>query len=121
MSYPITFSNTGKESKVFSVSADAVDWADISVSPSNSVVVSGSESKTIYLNVELNDDVKAGSKMLSVDLVSGDEIQQITLTAEVTKTKNSIAWLEIIVIALVVIVIVLGLIVLLKPKNDDEY
>ena len=121
LSYPITFSNTGKESKVFSVSADAVEWADISVSPSNSVVVSGSESKTIYLTVKLADNVKAGSKMLNVDLVSGDDVQQLTLTAEVIKPKTSTAWLEIIVIALVVIIIVLGLIVLLKPKNDNEY
>ncbi|RLE47934.1 hypothetical protein DRJ25_01120 [Candidatus Woesearchaeota archaeon] len=120
--YPITFSNNGKNSKMFSVSAESVEWADVSVTPSNAVVVPGKDSKVVYLNLKLNDDVEAGSRVFYANIASDDKSENVAFTANVVAESSSPAgWLEFIVIVLVVAIIVLGLIVFFRSRDEKEY
>lgn len=120
--YPITFSNKGNGARMFSVSAENVDWADISVSPSNSLIVKAKESEIVYLNVKLSEDAAEGSKSFKVNILSDDETKVVPLTANVVLPQSSeTGWLELIVVALVVIVIVLGLFVIFRSREDKDY
>ncbi len=120
--YPITFTNKGNNAKMFTLSADALDWAEISVSPTNTLVVSGKDTQTVYLTLKINEDAEAGTKLLNAKISSEEKAQQVTFTADIIKTDSSAkGWLEFAVIALVIIVIILGLVVVFKSREEKDY
>ena len=107
---------------MFTVFAEGVEWADVSVTPSNAVVVPGKDSKTVYLNLKLNDDIEAGSRVFYANIASDDKSENVAFTANVVAESSSPAgWLEFIVIVLVVAIIVLGLIVFFRSRDEKEY
>jgi hypothetical protein len=125
--YPVTVSNEGTESKVYSISVDSADWAEFSVTPSNVLVVGAGESKAAYVSVK-TDAAAAGLQVFSVTIKSGESVlKQVPLRANIAggaarsslgKIKKA---LEIGLVVLVVLLVILGLIIgFNKLKGSDE-
>ncbi|MFH1642933.1 MAG: hypothetical protein ABIC04_08625 [Nanoarchaeota archaeon] len=130
-SYSVTLTNQGTGAKSYSVAADGASWATISLTPTNVVVLSPGESKTVMVNVAANAGTPIGTQMFSVTISSGDKIlKQVPLTASVAKSTvtggglTSIKrGLEIGLVILVVLLVVLGLIIgfnKLRGSEDDK-
>lgn len=128
--YPLTLSNAGAESKTYVVSVDGYqDWATISMSPSNVVVVAPGEAKAVYVYVTALDTAAPGEHMFSLTVKSGEEtLKQIPVKANVVaKQVQKGSWdsvkkgLEIGLIVLIVLLVILGLIIgFNKLRGDDE-
>lgn len=126
--FPITVINNGKESKTYSVTVDGVsDWGTVKINPTNTVVVEGEKSESIYVFVTANKDMAAGQQVFTATVKEGsDVVEQATLTANVVAPDVS-GWdkakkgLEIALVVLVALLVILGLIIgFSKLKNDDD-
>jgi uncharacterized membrane protein len=129
--YPLTLTNTGSNSKTYTVSVDA-PWARFEISPSNVLVVDGGESKAAFIRVLANDNTAAGQNVFSVTVKSGDKtLKEILMRANVVDSQASGSvsgvsfkrGLEVGLVVLVVLIIILLLIVgfnRLKDSGDDE-
>jgi hypothetical protein len=128
--YPVTFTNSGTESKTYVVSVTGADnWATVKISPLQTVTVGAGESKSVYIYVSAKETADAADHMFTVDVkdASGNVVKQIPMTAKVvepaeTKAKSSglKKALEIGLIVLVVILIIVALIVVFTRKKEDE-
>lgn len=124
--YPITITNNLKQSKSYTISLDAGEWAqNIKITPASTVLVNGESSETVYLHVT-TDAKTTGAKTLTATLSSaGEQLKQITLTTSITaKPTNWIKLLlEAAVIILAILVILVAIIVgylKLKENNDTD-
>ncbi|MFC1742229.1 NEW3 domain-containing protein, partial [Nanoarchaeota archaeon] len=128
--YPVTFTNSGSESKTYVVAVTGADnWATVKISPLQTVTVGAGESKSVYVYVSAKETADAGEHMFTVDVkdASGNVVKQIPMTAKVleptekeTKSTGLKKALEIGLIVLVVILIVVALIVVFTRKKEDE-
>lgn len=128
--YPITFTNSGTETKTYVVGVTgADDWATVKISPLQTVTVGAGESKSVYVYLSAKETSEAGEHMFTVDVkdASGNVVKQIEMSGNVVepaadaKDSGSLKKaLEIGLIVLVVILIVVALIVFLTRKKDDE-
>jgi hypothetical protein len=120
--YPITFSNQGNTARTFTITADETNWAEISVSPSNTVFLKGKETQTIYLNAKINDNTKEGTYQIQTSINTNGERKSVSFTSEIIKTKSTTSnyLLEIIVIFLAAILIITGLVIFFRSKEDKE-
>ncbi len=121
--FPLTLSNTGKTSKTYTIEAVA-DWAAVTVNPSNVVVLSSGETKTLFVTAATKKDASAGQKSLTLSVKSGDEVlKEIALKVNVAESKSSSLKqvLQITFIVLLVIVVVLVLVFgFRKMKEGDK-
>ena len=128
--YPITLTNSGTQSKVYTLVVDGTsEWATVKVTPSNTVVVAPKETKALYVYVAAVEGATAGERSFSVTVSSeGKVLKQIPLKANVIadETKVSAGWdtikrgLEIGLIVLVVLLVLLGLIVGFNKLRGDK-
>jgi hypothetical protein len=131
--YPITITNAGANSRTYTVVAEgASDWADVRVSPSNTLLIGGGETKAAFIYVAAKPTAQAGQKMFSVTISSGGEaMKQIPMTANVLQGQQVavVGWdkikqgLEIGLVILVVLLVILGLIIgfnKLKGSGEPE-
>lgn len=126
--YPITLTNTGSTTKTYSVTVDGASWADVTVSPSNVIVLEGGETETVYLYVSAKDTAKAGEQMFSININSGSEtLKQIPLKANIKDSTTTSSWsrvktgLEIALIVLIIILIIVALVIgFSRMKGNDE-
>jgi uncharacterized membrane protein len=128
--YPITFTNSGSESKTYVVAVTgADDWATVKISPLQTVTVGAGESKSVYVYVSAKETAEAAEHMFTVDVkdASGNVVKQIPMSANVVDAQGADESssglkkaLEIGLIVLVVILIVVALIVVFTRKKDDE-
>ena len=124
--YPITISNAGSSAKQYTISAEAGDWADVSISPSNVVVLEAGEAKAVYVYAAAKADAE-GEQLVSVKIASGDKVlKEMTLKANVEgasgfeKVKNA---LQIGLVVLVILLVIIGLIIgfnRLKGNEDED-
>ncbi len=124
--YPITITNAGSSSKMYTISVDSASWGTFTVSPSNVVVLDSGESKAVYVYATPNKDA-SGEQMFAITVKSGDKtLKQVALKADITpapasgmsKIKKA---LEIGLVILVVLLVILGLIIgFNKLKGSDE-
>jgi hypothetical protein len=124
--YPITISNAGSAAKQYTISAEAGEWADITVSPSNVVVLEAGEAKAVYVYATADKDAE-GSQLIAVKIASADKtLKEITLKADVVgvsgweKAKKA---LEVGLVILVILLVIIGLIIgfnRLKGNEDEE-
>jgi len=127
--YPITVSNEGAESKVYSIIVDSADWAEFSVTPSNVIVVGAGESKAAYISLKAK-SVASGPQVFAATIKSGESVlKQVPLRANIAGgvSATSIGGikkvLEVGLVVLVVLLVVLGLIIgfnKLKGSEDEE-
>jgi uncharacterized membrane protein len=128
--YPITFTNSGSESKTYVVAVTgADDWATVKISPLQTVTVGAGESKSVYVYVSAKETAEAAEHMFTVDIkdASGNVVKQIPMSANVVDAQGADESssglkkaLEVGLIVLVVILIVVALIVVFTRKKDDE-
>ncbi len=129
--YPITISNQGLDSKVYSISIDSADWADFTITPSNILVVGEGESKAAYVSVKPK-PAATGLQLFSVTIKSGESVlKQVPLRANILGAATGITAptdlgrikriLEIGLVILVVLLVILGLIIgFNKLKGSEE-
>jgi uncharacterized membrane protein len=131
--YPLTLSNAGSEARTYVIAADGyADWADVSVSPANIVVLQPGEAKALYVYVSANEDAPVGEHMFSLTVTSGAEtLKEFVLKSNVVAGEaapETTNWggvkkvLEIGLVVLVVLLVILGLIIgfsRLKGSDDD--
>jgi len=128
--FPITVTNSGRESKSYTVTVDAQDWADVRISPSSTVVLEGGKTQTMYVFVDADKKAPQGAQVLTATISSsGDQLEQVALTANVTKapTNTLKIVLEVILILLVVLLVIVGLIIGFSklrgndPEIEDDF
>ncbi len=125
--YPIAITNSGSESRTYTLTLTTGDWATSRLSE-NVLVIQPEETKVAYAYVAAGKDTTAGEKLVSLKVMSGDEtLKEVTLKANVVDNSNG--WdtvkkgLEIGLVVLVVLLIVIGLIIgfsRLKNKDEDD-
>ncbi len=128
--YPITITNDGTESRVYSISLDYADWATFSITPTNTLVIDPGESKTAYINVVPKATAVVGQQVFSVTVKSGENIlKQVPLKATITEAAGRIGIstvkkaLEIGLVILVILLVILGLIIgfsKIKGSKEEE-
>lgn len=122
--YPITITNAGKTSKTFTLTVQQADWAQVTVSPTSTLVVPAGQTQTIFVNVLVNEEAQAGAHSLTARVTSGKDTQELTLTTTVQQKESSLRGVfEVTLVVLVVLLIILALvigIVHLKTKEQTE-
>ncbi|MFH1212029.1 MAG: hypothetical protein V1659_03820 [Candidatus Woesearchaeota archaeon] len=127
--YPIVLSNTGSQSKTYTLSITGVSgWGTYRFDPSSVLVVPGDSTRTVYLYVAANDNAEAGEKIIMLNVQTDTESKQVPLTANIVESKKSSSLglktgLEIALIILVIILIIIGLAIgfsRLKGNSNDE-
>lgn len=127
--FPITLTNNGAAARSYTVTITGADWADVKLSPASTVVVEAGKSQTINAFVTVNSDATVGPHTMTATVTSGiEKLQDVTLTANVTKAKVS-GWdtfkrvLVVTLIVLVALLVILGLIIgisRMKGGEDDS-
>ncbi len=130
--YPVTVTNGNKNSQTYVVSAEAGDWANVKIEPSNVLTVESGQTQTAYVYAMpkagqfgdklLGLTIKAGNDVLSsnalkVSILGSTVSEPVTNTGGETLKKV----LEIGLIVLVVLIVLLGLIIgFNKLREEDE-
>lgn len=126
--YPLTISNTGSESKTYTISSTAGEWAEMKVSPSV-VVLGAGEAKVVYVYVSAVEDAEEGMKSFVVSVKSGEKtLKEVAMQANVLEGSSGFAklkkGLEVALVVLVVLLVIIGLIIgfnrLRGNEEDDE-
>src|SRR3989344_7779039 len=112
-SFPLTVTNPTRSSKTFTISVPASDWAEVTITPTSTLVLAGGQSQTVSVNVQTNEDAPAGAHSLVTTVTNGNAQQQVTLTTTViaqggARTAFAIV-LMILLVLLVAIVIIIGI------------
>jgi uncharacterized membrane protein len=127
--YPLTITNAGATSRTYTIAVSgAEDWADVRISPSNTLIIDAGESKSVFVYVSAKDTASAGSHMFAVEVSSGGEsLKEITLSANVAVAKAPTSSLrrslEVGLVVLVILLVILGLIIgfnKLKGSEEEE-
>jgi uncharacterized membrane protein len=127
--YPVMINNAGKNAKTYVLSVQGVDgWATARVDPSATVIVQAGKTETVFVYVQADEEVVAGSKVFQLSIQSDDMAKQVPLTAVVSEAPTQ-SWdglkktLEVGLIILVIILILIGLVVginKLRGSDDDD-
>src|SRR3989344_1001299 len=122
--YPITVTNAGKTSKTFTLAVQSADWAQVTVSPTSTLVVAAGQTQTVFVNVLVNEESQAGAHSLVARVTSGKDTQELTLTTNVQEKESSLrgvfdVTLVVLVVLLIILALVIG-IVHLKTKEQTE-
>lgn len=130
--YPITMSNLGSASKVYTLVVDGVsEWGSVRLSPSNVVTVKPGESGTVSVFVSARPDASAGERTFTVAVKdqSGNVLQQLMLKANVQGEQGLQLggglrrYLELGLVGLVVLLVIVALVVIfsrLRGKEEEE-
>jgi hypothetical protein len=93
------------------------------MSPSSTVVLEGGKTQTLYIFVDADKKAPQGAQVLTATISSsGEQLEQVALTANVTKApRNTLKIvLEVILILLVVLLVIVGLIIgFSKLRGND--
>jgi uncharacterized membrane protein len=121
--FPLTITNAARQSRSYTVSVNAGDWADVKISPTSTLVLDGGKSQTVYVFVTADKKAPVGAQMLTATISSGSQqLEQVALTANVSKSGKGVfrSILEWGLIILVVLLIILGLIIGFSRIRGDE-
>lgn len=130
--YPITINNAGAVSRTYTLTVEGVDeWGSVRLSPSNVVAAKPAEVKTVSLFVSAKPDAAAGDRtfVVTVKDQAGNVLEQLNMRASVAAKEAGFQlggmrkYLEVGLIALVVLLAVIALVVVLsrvKGREDEE-
>lgn len=125
--FPLSITNTGKNSQSFTITAPNTDAASISITPSNLVVVPAGQTQHVYINAQVNKDTISGAHQITATITQGDSSQTLNLGIMVTNTESSgvkrivEVTLVALIIILVVIAAVLGISYLRGKEQAETY
>jgi uncharacterized membrane protein len=125
--FPVTIKNNGQTDVAYTLAvAGASDWADVSISPTTTQIVKAGESQAFYLSINVHKDAAVGTHVFTASVSAGTtQVEQLTLTANVTQAKSSI-WatigkvLGIALLAFIVVLVVIGVIVAYQRSKDED-
>ena len=126
--FPIAITNNGRTSRTYTLSVSGLD-SDLGakVTPANTIVIDGGQTKTMYLFIAPSKSAATGSRAFTATVTSGTEtVEQTALTVNVHKAGRS-AWdwitmlLKGALVALIIVLVVLALILAFRQtgKKDD--
>jgi hypothetical protein len=127
--YPLTISNAGSEAKTYVVSLDGYsDWATVTLSPANIVVLQPGEAKAIYVYVTATEKAQPGEHTFSLRVSSGSEtLKEFLLKSNVVageEPKDNLSVVKnalwIMFGVLIVILVIFGLIILFTRRRSSE-
>ncbi|RMD57834.1 hypothetical protein D6825_02775 [Candidatus Woesearchaeota archaeon] len=119
--YPITVTNAGRVSRTFTVQTQSAEWADVSITPTSTLVVPAGATQTVFVNVAAHEDAPAGAHSLVATIASGEFSQQVMLTTNVSeKTSSAVGVLTVVLIVLIVLLVIVGLVLLISLLNREE-
>lgn len=126
--YPITFTNPTSTAKTYIIGVEGAEsFADVRMSPSNTVTVGAKDSETVYIYVAAKEDATEGahSFVVSVKDAAGNQVSSLSLSANVTQAQGTSTVkkvFETVLIALIVVLVVLALLIAYKKakKEGDE-
>lgn len=131
VSYPITITNDGTETKTYSLSVIGADWATVRLSPSNIVTVKPGDSQTVIVFVSAKGSAAAGGQALTLRVKdqAGDVLKDVSLSANVMEsagagTAGLVQLLQLGLIVLIVVLVVVGVVVAFRrmkgPGQGEE-
>ena len=125
VSYPLTITNNGDETKTYTVSVETTNALESKVTPSNTAVVEAGESQTMFVGIKAKENAAAGQSIFSVNINSnGKTLQQISLKANVVAKETGLSnikrGLEIGLVVLVILLVILGLIIGFNKLRGSE-
>ncbi len=123
--YSFTVTNNDKNAKVYAISLDNADWADVKVLPASAAIVRGGESQVFTVQVTPAKGIE-GTKTLTLNVKQGSQVvQQIPLTLRASRA--SMSWGEVakytlatMLVVFVVVLVLLGLVLAFRKMNDDQ-
>ncbi|MBD3318835.1 hypothetical protein GF342_02910 [Candidatus Woesearchaeota archaeon] len=123
--YSLTVQNNDKTSTSYNVVVSAPQGLLYKISPTSAAVLAPSQAQTFYVFVEASQDATAGPNVLTASVNAGAQsLQQISLTANVKETSQSLDLarvLEVGLVVLIVLLVVIGLIVgLSRLRGSDD-
>src|SRR3989344_2463963 len=124
-SFPLTITNAGSNSKVYTIMVDGASWATFRVNPTNVLVVDAGDSKAVTVNAAVAANAAAGTQSFMVTVMAdGKVLKQIPLKVNVSgaATKDGASLkkvLEVGLIVLLILIVVIGL-VLGFTRNREE-
>lgn len=135
--YPVTISNMGKTAKTYVINVDGYqNWGQVSVSPSNVLVVNPGQAAASYVHVAALETATPGEHMFSVVVNSGaEQLEQFVVKANVQDSGKAAApvdagkstsardVLTVVLIVLIVVLVLLALVIgfnKLRSKNDED-
>ena len=119
--FPVTIKNNAPTTKTFVLSATAGDWATVSFTPGNVLVLTAGQSQTVSVTVSAGKKTSPGTYVFSVKAdADGKTVQEATVTASVTKGQGLRQGLEVALVVLVILLVVLGLIVGFNKLRDEK-
>ncbi len=71
--YPVTLTNKGSTAKAYTVGIDTIDFGDYRISPTNTLVLEPSQSKTVNIVIKPHDNIQSGQETFSVVVTSGNK------------------------------------------------
>ncbi len=123
VSFPVTLTNAGSTSKVYTIMVEGANWATFKVSPSNVMVVEAGESKAAVVSVAPAKNAPAGVQTFLVTVMAdGKVLKQVPMKVNVAgdsgySLKKA---LEVGLIVLLILIVIIGLILGFSRKRDDE-
>ena len=124
--FPITVTNNARTSKSYTVAVAQPEWAAIKITPSSTIVLEAGKTQTLYVAVEASKKAPKGAQVLTAAVSSsGETLEQITMTANVTRGAGSLirTVLEVILVAFIVVLLIIGLIIgfnKLRSNTDED-
>jgi uncharacterized membrane protein len=123
VSFPITLTNAGSTSKVYTIMVEGANWATFKVSPTNVMVVESGESKAAVVSVAPAKNAPSGVQTFLVTVMAdGKVLKQVPMKVNVSgdsgySLKKA---LEVGLIVLLILIVIIGLILGFSRKRDDE-
>ncbi len=117
--FPITLQNQGSTTKSYTIAVTgAEEFSTVKISPSNLVMLDGSETKAVYVFLGARETASTGPHIFTVEIRAGDQVlEQIPLTLNIVEPEgkkmamtqsNLVTVLIIVLIVLIVAGIALG-------------
>ena len=123
--YTITVTNNERNDRLYVLTVEDADWADVQVSPRSAEIVRGGASQIFTVQAFPRADVE-GSKVLNVQIKQGSEVlQSIPLTANVHK--SAMSWTQVgirfvggLLVVIVAVLLILALVLAFRKMGDDS-
>ncbi|PIN75631.1 hypothetical protein COV18_02175 [Candidatus Woesearchaeota archaeon CG10_big_fil_rev_8_21_14_0_10_37_12] len=125
VTYPITITNIGKTSRTFVINTPPTDWADVSVSPTNTLVVQPRQTQTTFISVEPNEESTSGSHTITAAVTSNNYREELNIITMVLEQPRKTGIFETVLIILVILLVIIGIIIGIaharSKENKQEY
>ncbi|MFB6199024.1 MAG: FixG Ig-like domain-containing protein, partial [Halobacteriaceae archaeon] len=81
--YPMKITNYHDTAQSYQVVVKGIDFGTYALDPGSVVLIGPGETRTVYLSVNTAKDVGRGSKSFTVEVQRGDDVEQVTLVADI--------------------------------------